>query len=370
MSKKIVFFQIGPGIGPITKNNFRFAEQLVKSGCEVILLGSDIDQALYGVMPDFIRPYSLESPSLIRSIPRLIRFMREERPDVVLASGPPTHILSAIGKVCAASRCRLVFRIHSQTTLWLKERSRWKAAVMLCGMSAARFFAYMLVSPSRGSADDWADLLHIRRDKVTIMLNPAVGDDVLEVATVSDEAVVHPFLDSARSVPTAIIVARLCHQKNVDVAIRAVARINTKLRLNLLILGDGPERRDLELLVDELGAKAFVCFVGWVPNPHAFVAKADVSLLTSRYEGFANVVAESLAVGTPVVSTDAPSGPAEILGFGEFGYLAPVGDVEAVSDQLIRALTDSIDRPKLKKRGLRYHVDNVVQENRKVFGLE
>jgi glycosyltransferase involved in cell wall biosynthesis len=92
------------------------------------------------------------------------------------------------------------------------------------------------------------------------------------------------------------------------------------------------------------------------------MAEADLFVLSSRFEGFANVVAEALACGCPVVSTDAPSGPREILDDGRYGRLVPVDDVEALAHAISEALNEKPDRAVLRDRGMRFHVDKVVEE--------
>src|SRR5690606_17870421 len=114
----------------------------------------------------------------------------------------------------------------------------------------------------------------------------------------------------------------------------------------LVILGEGPMRDDIIEMADELGLRERVHLLGFRDNPADYVAHADVFVLTSLFEGFPNVVAEALALGRTVVATDAPGGAAEILQDGACGFLAPVGDVDAVA----RAIESALEQPVAQER--------------------
>jgi glycosyltransferase involved in cell wall biosynthesis len=129
--------------------------------------------------------------------------------------------------------------------------------------------------------------------------------------------------------------------KDYQTLIQAFAMIRARREARLLILGEGPLRAELEALIQRLGLAADACLPGFVTNPYAYMARASVLVLSSRYEGFPNVLAESLACGTPVVATDCETGPAEILDHGRFGRLVPVGDHAAMAG----AIEATLDAP-------------------------
>jgi glycosyltransferase involved in cell wall biosynthesis len=141
-------------------------------------------------------------------------------------------------------------------------------------------------------------------------------------------------------------VARLDEiQKDHRTLLRAYAQlVRTQggggLREDLVIVGDGGFRHELEALAMELGVGKRVHFTGYRNNPHAVVARASALVLSSRYEGMPMVLLEALALGKPVISTDCPTGPREILDDGRFGLLVPIGDVDAMAGALSRLLSD------------------------------
>ena len=129
-------------------------------------------------------------------------------------------------------------------------------------------------------------------------------------------------------------MGRLEPQKDFGLLIRAFARVHAEMPCRLLILGDGSERDMLTALVAELGLGDSVQMPGFAPNPHAYVSRAALLVLSSRFESLANVVIEAMALGTPVVATDCPSGPAEALDRGRYGTLVPVGDVDRLAEAM------------------------------------
>jgi glycosyltransferase involved in cell wall biosynthesis len=123
--------------------------------------------------------------------------------------------------------------------------------------------------------------------------------------------------------------------------LRAFARVRQSRPARLMILGEGEDRVSLEGLVRHLDCRDDIALPGFIPNPYPYMAAASVFVLSSAWEGFGNVLIEAMALGIPVVSTDCPSGPAEILGRGRYGTLVPVGDVDA----LTCAIAATLDAP-------------------------
>jgi glycosyltransferase involved in cell wall biosynthesis len=112
-----------------------------------------------------------------------------------------------------------------------------------------------------------------------------------------------------------------------------------------MILGEGEERSALETLIRNLGISDDVALPGFVDNPYPYLRQSAVFVLSSAWEGLPTVLIEALALGAPIVSTDCPSGPAEILRNGSYGSLVPVGDVEAMSDAIYKAIKVKSSRP-------------------------
>jgi glycosyltransferase involved in cell wall biosynthesis len=137
-------------------------------------------------------------------------------------------------------------------------------------------------------------------------------------------------------------VGRLEQQKDFPTLIHAFAKVRQMQTAKLVILGSGREEKKLLSLVNELDLSEDVAMLGFVENPYAYMAKSAIFVLSSAWEGFGNVVAEALAAGAPVVSTNCPSGPAEILDNGKYGELVSVGDSQAMAEAILRVLLGEI----------------------------
>ena len=139
-----------------------------------------------------------------------------------------------------------------------------------------------------------------------------------------------------------LAAGRLVALKGFDTLLRAFARVRQQMPARLVILGEGSERSNLERLAAELGVAADVDMPGFDPNPFRYMKRAGVFVLSSRYEGLPNVLIQAMACGCPVVSTDCPNGPAEILDGGRYGPLVPVDDVEALAYAMAQALAGKV----------------------------
>jgi glycosyltransferase involved in cell wall biosynthesis len=220
----------------------------------------------------------------------------------------------------------------------------------------AQFYrmASIIASCSQSVADDLIRFLRLPQEKVHIIHNP-IAPDIFERA---QEPVDHPWFKNSK-IPVILCVARLDPQKDLPTLIRAFSIVRKERPARLAILGEGSERAKLEALVKELGLEGDVWMPGFVDNPFKFMKRATVFALSSKFEGFGMVIAEALAVGTPVVSTDCPSGPAEILGGGKWGKLVPVGDHEKLAEAILETIENPPDREKLKERGRDFSIDEV-----------
>jgi glycosyltransferase involved in cell wall biosynthesis len=221
--------------------------------------------------------------------------------------------------------------------------------------------ANQVVAVSEDAETDIINWLGLSKDQVTTIYNPTYTQDLLESASADLD---HPWFDSED--PIIVSVGRFVEQKDFETVIRAISQLQSRQEVRLVLIGDGQKRMKLEALCTELGAESVVDFLGYQSNPHKYVAKADVFVFSSYYEGLPNSLVEAIAVDTPAVSTDCPSGPREVLFDGEGGHLIPVGDVDAMVDAIQDYLTNPEEAQaqlERAKEGLdRFTPDRAAQE--------
>jgi glycosyltransferase involved in cell wall biosynthesis len=233
----------------------------------------------------------------------------------------------------------------------------WRGRLLLRLAWRAYRHAAAVVAVSRGVADHLTSRVGLAADRVVVIHNPIVFPGLTERAAVP---LAEPWY-GAGAPPVILGIGRLEPQKDFATLIRAVALLRRERPVRLRILGEGPLRADLEAQVRAAGLEDAVQLPGFCANPFAEMRQAAVVVLSSIFEGFGNVLVEAMACGTAVVSTDCPSGPAEILEGGRLGPLVPVGDAEALAAAIGATLDCPPDPAALRARAEDFAVDQVVE---------
>lgn len=280
----------------------------------------------------------------ILAIP-LARYLRRRKPDAVIANMWPLTSAAVIGRALSQHRCRLILVEHNTLSRQYASWGRRHAWSMGASMATTHRFADVVAAVSTGAAEDTARLARLPNSRVEALYNPIPqrprpGPRAMEIA------------DALWNCPPGdriLTVGSLKDQKNHSLLLRAFAR-TPGTRSRLMLLGQGENEGILRAVASDLGISDRIIFAGFHRDPSPFYATADLFVLSSDYEGFGNVIVEALACGCPVVSTDCPSGPAEILENGRFGRLVPVGDAEALAVAISEALAAEHDRELLRRR--------------------
>jgi len=186
--------------------------------------------------------------------------------------------------------------------------------------------ADVVVSVSRGAADDLARFAGVSRDSITVICNPVAGAEVRP-----GNVPLAPFTWWSGRQRRLLAVGNLIPIKDYATLLLAFAKLRKRVDARLLILGEGGCRYALEAQAMELGIEGSLIMSDFVKDPSPYYRHADLHILSLAGEGFGNAIVEALAAGTPVVSTDCASGPREILCDGKFGRLVPVGDAPAMA---------------------------------------
>ena len=267
------------------------------------------------------------------------------RPHVVVScTASMNH--AALLSTLAYGRRRLawILREGNNTRAMLESDSPGDFARMIRGRATRLVYRApdRVLTISNGVAEGLARDFGVPRDRMRVVYNPV---EISRVSRLAQEA-------NGVRFPSRFIAAcgRLHRQKGFDLLLRAFARLRDP-DLILVVLGEGPERRHLESLGRELGIGTRLVMPGNVPNPWAWIARASAFVLSSRWEGFASILVEAMACGTPVVAADCDYGPREIVRDGETGLLAAPDDTESLAALIHRVLTDPMLASQLAARG-------------------
>jgi glycosyltransferase involved in cell wall biosynthesis len=210
-----------------------------------------------------------------------------------------------------------------------------------------------VVAVSNGVAQDLKKNAGLSPSLLRVIPNPVITPELISK---SQEPQDHPWFTEGAA-PVLLGVGRLTRQKDFPTLLRAFALVRKSRPCRLMILGEGQDRASLESLTAELGIRDDVTMPGFVDNPYAYMSKSALLVLSSRWEGSPNVLTEALALGTPVVSTDCPSGPEEILDHGRFGPLVPMGHPDAMAHAILTTLHAPLEKSLLKTAVRAYTVE-------------
>lgn len=325
------------------------------------------------IMGAVVNSSKLRIPKGFRYIPAIAEHLKANKVDVLLSALPKSNINAVLAKHCCKAMTRVVVGAHiNLSTQILESRSRGRNRLQHLQPVIQRCYrrADAVVAVSNGVEKDIVRYLGLPPEHVTTIYNP-IG--IPEMEALSRESLDHPWFEYG-TVPVILGVGRFVAQKDFPLLLRAFAKVRQCRNVRLILLGgdetSGPQaehRKELLGLADRLGVGEDFEMPGFKVNPYPYLRKASVFVLSSRYEGFGNVVVEALLTGCPVVSTDCPSGPAEILHDGEFGRLVPVDDETALAD----AICDTLDSPRngefLKVRGKVFSIERAVESYSKIF---
>ena len=304
----------------------------VQHGHEVHLVVARAAGPLLEELPPAVRLVDLGVGSEIAAFFPLVRYLRREKPHALLSTLDVMSSVAVLARDAAGLRTRLLLR--EANTPSEMPRAGWKKP--LERMAVRRLFprADVLVAVSRGVARDLSTYAGIPLDRITPIYNPVLPDD-LPARIV--KPVAHPWF-AAGQPPVILGVGSLVWRKNFSLLLEAFSRIAGRSDARLLILGEGEQRAALEAMIVRLGLSDRVSLPGQAPDVYPYMARSSVFVLSSNLEGLPNVLIQALASGCPVVSTDCPSGPREILDGGHYGRLVPVGDADAMAQAILAAL--------------------------------
>jgi len=350
---KIAVFVSFSGDGGVERMVVNLMEGLLGLGCRVDLLPIKTRSIYFGSVPADVRIIQLGSSHSLTSLMALVRYLRLERPTALLAAKNRANQVAIIARSIAGVSTPVMVCMHTTLSRALADKTfiqRWSWYILMRLLYPR---ANAIVGVSEGVASDMANITGLPSSRIHTIPNPVITQ---RLHTLANEPLVHPWFGTHK-LPVILGVGRLTKQKDFSTLLKAFAKVQAIRPSRLVILGEGKDRSSLEALASKLGVKDDMALPGFVANPYPFIRQASLFVLSSIWEGSPTVLTEALALGTPVVSTDCPSGPREILANGRFGPLVPMGNPDTMAHAILTTLDAPLEKYFLKTAARTYTVE-------------
>lgn len=320
------------------------------------------DESVYELPPD-LQVISLETRGrmifqLPKIIAKLVRVIQQEKPDAIISYLTHCNLITIVSTLLSRINTMTIVSEHSILSLQIKSESQMISVLKSLAVRILYPFSDIILAVSKGVEKDLAENFSLPSEKLRVIYNPV---NIEEISRLAKDKVNHPWFSD--KLPIIISVGRLEHEKGYTYLLRAFARVRKFHQSKLVILGEGTKRENLERLAAQLGIEREVAFLGFQKNPFKYVARSSIFVLSSLYEGLGNVILESMACGTPVIASDCPTGPREIIEDGFNGILVPPADESALTKAILLVLNDE----KLAQRLINGGKCRVKNGTRKIF---
>jgi len=298
---------------------------------------------------------------VIRYILRIIRtknIILDNKPDCFMSFMENTLAVLSVG--LSSHKPFLIISVHNPL------RHEEKGIKRLL----ARIFypqANRIIAVSQGLKDELETKIKIEGTKISVIYNPI---DISAITNLKKDPITK-LTSFNENIPVIITVGRLTRQKGQKYLLSAFAILNKKIPSQLIILGEGPEEARLRRQAQALHLEQNISFLGFQVNPFKFFARSTIFVLSSIFEGFGNVLVEAMACGVPVISTDCPVGPREIIQNGYNGILVPPKNVELLAEAMFALLSRENERERLSRNALenihQYDISTIIPRYEGIF---
>lgn len=340
-------------LGGAEKVMLNLAKGFIKDKHQVFLVCGTVSGELYKEIPKGINIIDLKIKRMRFAICPLIIFLKKENPDILYTAFRGNNLIAIIAKKIACKKVKVFVSEHGIEKLSDNIYGRIKKYIYRLTYKEAAG----IVAVSNGLAQNMAKELGIPISSITTIHNPVIDEDNHQ-----KEDIVIPDNSFNHKVPVILSAGRLVAEKGFKDLIIAFNTVRKERDAKLIILGEGPYRKELEALILELNLENHVKLYGYTRNPTLHMEKCDVFVLNSLKEGFGNVIVEALYCGVQVVSTNCPFGPSEILAHGKYGTLVPVGDINS----LVKSIEDILDKKIFytggRERAKDFTIDKISKE--------
>lgn len=358
----ITFFLPNLAGGGAEKVVINLLKEMSQLNLPLDLVVSSTEGPYLNQIPKQVNLVNLAKGGVLKCVLPLSRYLKERRPRTLISHMSHANVAAMLASRLARTKTQLILVQHNTLSVDRSKLLRAKFVPMF--MKWLYPYADNIVCVSSGVAQDLVCKLGLAKEKVKVIYNPVVNEELI---TASQAPLDHPWFQQGVP-PVFLAVGRLTEQKDFITLLEAFALLRKQRLARLVILGEGELRGELEAKISQLGIALDVSLPGFVTNPYAYMSQASAFVLSSRWEGLGIVLIEAMACSCPVIATDCPNGPKEILEGGKYGYLTQVGDVVALSKAMLQVLDAPVNRDLLRQRAIYFSSKRAVSEYLDLFG--
>lgn len=331
--KKLMIVRPTMGQGGADRVTLILLQHLDRREFEISLVLMRKEGAYLSDIPVDIHVINCNSKNLWHFLFPLRSVIRREKPDILFSTcGGANMPLSVLTFLSPFRKWKAI--LSERNVLFHPGKNQIKRYVMIFTKALFYRFADVITAVSEGVKIELSKLLFLRQSDILVVDNPVID---ASLNSLSAEPLSHPWFSKEREIPVILHVGRFVHQKDHTTLVKAFRILLNQKRARLFLLGDGPLKSKIESLVKELDIAKEVTFGGFDINPFKYMAACDVFVMSSIHEGMPGVLIQAMACGAPVVSTNCPTGPDELVS-SENGFLVPVQDESALASGLLKML--------------------------------
>lgn len=343
--------------GGAERISINLANSLVEIGISVDMVLLSATGELLSDLNSKVRVIDLKSPRVRTAYWPLVAYLRRSKPTALLACMWPLTVLAVAARKFSNVAMRLLVAEHNTWSISQRDHRFWIRPLIRWSMRWCFPYTDGVIAVSNGAAQDIIRYANLKPEIVNMIYNPVTTSSHIDLIPLDQNQVSTLWGGSKFKI---ITIGSLKPQKNHALLLQAIASLVKRIDAHLVILGEGSLRNLLENLTVELNITDRVTLAGFKHDPYPYLKAADLFVLSSDWEGLPTVLIEALSVGTPVVSTDCPSGPREILKDGSLGRLVPTGNPQALSNAMEEALHSKHDIQALMARALDFSIDKAA----------